>query len=106
MPARRPRPSNPLEADRSAERDGALMYLGIDIGTSAVKAVVVTEGALERLRKERYGGWAGDLGRQIESGKLTLAGLADLAAEKGFDPAPRSGRQELAESLIARHCKY
>jgi hypothetical protein len=24
----------------------------------------------------------------------------------GLDPQPRSGRQELAESLVARHCKH
>jgi hypothetical protein len=35
-----------------------------------------------------------------------LAALADLAAEKNFNPVPRSGKQELAESLIARTCKY
>ena len=42
----------------------------------------------------------------ITSGELNLASLADLATQKGLDPAPRSGKQELAESLIARHCKY
>ena len=35
-----------------------------------------------------------------------LRALADHAAEQGFDPRPRSGHQELAESIIARHCKY
>jgi xylose isomerase len=39
-------------------------------------------------------------------GSLNLATLADLAVEKNLNPAPRSGRQELAESIIARHCKY
>ena len=39
-------------------------------------------------------------------GELSLEQLADLATEKGLDPAPRSGRQELAESLIARRCRY
>jgi xylose isomerase len=92
--------------------DPADLYLahigGIDTLARALLAAadVVTDGALERLREERYRGWASDLGRKISSGELTLASLADLAAEKGFDPAPRSGHQELAESLIARHCKY
>ncbi len=92
--------------------DPADLYLahigGVDTLARALLAAadVVTDGALERLRVERYRSWDSDLGRQIDAGKLTLAGLADLAAEKGFDPAPRSGRQELAESLIARHCKY
>ncbi len=81
---------------------------GVDTLARALLAAadIVTDGALERLRAERYRGWDSDLGRQISAGKLSLASLSDLAVEKGFDPAPRSGRQELAESLIARHCKY
>jgi hypothetical protein len=39
-------------------------------------------------------------------GEFNLASLADFATDKGLDPTPRSGRQELAESIIARHCKY
>jgi xylose isomerase len=46
------------------------------------------------------------LGKQITSGALDLASLADLATARGLDPAPRSGRQELAESIIARHSRY
>jgi xylose isomerase len=81
---------------------------GIDTIARALLAAadVVTEGKLERLRQERYQGWSGELGQRITSGKLNLASLADVATEKGLDPAPRSGRQELAESIIARHSKY
>jgi len=81
---------------------------GIDTIARALLAAadVVTSGELERLKQERYKGWNGELGKKITSGALNLASLADLATEKGLDPAPRSGRQELAESLIARHCKY
>ncbi len=92
--------------------DPADLYLahigGIDTLARALLAAadVVTEGALERLRQERYRGWSGELGQRIESGSIDLASLADLATEKGLDPAPRSGRQELAESIVARHCKY
>ena len=92
--------------------DPADLYLahigGIDTIARALLAAadVVSEGQLERLRDERYKGWSGELGKKITSGALNLASLADLATEKGLDPAPRSGRQELAESLIARHCKY
>jgi xylose isomerase len=67
---------------------------------------VVTEGKLEQLKKDRYQGWSGELGQKILTGSHTLASLADFATETGLDPAARSGRQELAESLIARHCKY
>jgi xylose isomerase len=92
--------------------DPADLYLahigGIDTLARALLAAadVVTEGALERLRRERYQGWSGELGKRIVSGELNLAALADLATEQSFDPAPRSGRQELAESIIARHSKY
>ena len=92
--------------------DPADLYLahigGIDTISRALLAAadIVTDGALARLKQERYQGWSGELGKRITSGELTLASLADIAIEKGLDPAPRSGRQELAESIIARHCKY
>jgi len=92
--------------------DPADLYLahigGLDTLARALLAAadIVTDGKLARLREERYRGWSGELGQRITSGGLDLAGLADLATQKGFDPAPRSGKQELAESLIARHCKY
>jgi len=81
---------------------------GIDTIARALLAAadVVTEGKLELLRKERYQGWSGELGKKIAAGGFDLASLADLATEQGFNPAPRSGRQELAESIIARHSKY
>ena len=81
---------------------------GIDTLARALLAAadIVKEGKLERLREERYQGWSGELGKQITSGALNLANLAELATERGLDPSPRSGRQELAESIIARHCKH
>jgi xylose isomerase len=69
-------------------------------------ADVVASGELAKLKQERYRGWDSDLGKRITKGELSLAQLADLATEKNLDPAPRSGHQELAESLIARRCKY
>ena len=81
---------------------------GIDTIARALLAAadVVTSGELERLKQERYRGWSGELGKQITGGALDLASLADLATAKGLNPAPRSGRQELAESIIARHSHY
>jgi xylose isomerase len=81
---------------------------GIDTISRALLAAadIVTDGALEKLKHKRYEGWGGELGKRITSGELSLASLADLATEKGLNPAPRSGRQELAESIIARHSKY
>jgi xylose isomerase len=81
---------------------------GIDTLARALlgAAAVVTERKLADLKKTRYQGWDGPLGQRIESGSLDLAALADLAIASDFQPTVRSGKQELAESLIARHCKY
>ena len=81
---------------------------GIDTISRALLAAadIVTDGALEKLKEKRYEGWGGELGKRITSGELSLASLADLATEKGLNPSPRSGKQELAESIIARHSKY
>jgi xylose isomerase len=92
--------------------DPADLYLahigGIDTIARALLAAadVVTSGELVRLKQERYKGWDSALGKRIAGGAMDLASLADLALEQNLDPAPRSGRQELAESLIARHCRY
>lgn len=81
---------------------------GIDTLARALLAAadVVTERKLSKLKQARYQAWDGPLGRQIEAGKLDLAALADLAAKSDFQPTVRSGRQELAENLIARHCRH
>jgi len=81
---------------------------GIDTISRALLAAadIVTDGALEKLKQKRYEGWGGALGKRITSGELSLESLADLATDQGLNPTPRSGRQELAESIIARHCKY
>jgi len=92
--------------------DPADLYLahigGIDTIARALLAAadVVKEGKLASLKQERYQGWSGELGQKIAAGGFNLASLADLATEQGFNPAPRSGRQELAESIIARHSRY
>jgi xylose isomerase len=81
---------------------------GIDTIARALLAAadLVGSGALKKVRDERYAGWNSELGRQVMQGGLSLAALADHAADNNFDPRIPSGRQELAESIIARHCKY
>jgi len=81
---------------------------GIDTLARALLAAVdlVGAGELRKLREQRYQGWNSDLGRRIMKGDFTLAQLADHGAEKNFDPKIPSGKQELAESIVARHCKY
>jgi xylose isomerase len=60
-------------------------------------------GVLTAPLAERYIGWAGNEGRAILSGQRSLADLADRALARGFDPQPRSGRQEYLESLVNRY---
>jgi xylose isomerase len=59
--------------------------------------------ALTRPVAERYSGWAEAEGQAILAGQRSLADLADRALTSGFDPQPRSGRQEYLESLVNRH---
>jgi xylose isomerase len=65
-----------------------------------VAAALVENGALERLRTERYAGWTGDLGRSILSGDVLLEELAGRVAVGQIDPKPASGRQELLENVV------
>ncbi|PSO20803.1 xylose isomerase [Bradyrhizobium sp. MOS003] len=66
-------------------------------------ADMVDAGALTAPLTERYQGWAGPDGRAILGGQRSLADLADRALQPGFDPQPRSGRQEYLESLVNRY---
>ena len=67
-----------------------------------VAAGMVEDGALKRLRDERYAGWTGQLGRLILTGGADLDTLATRAFAGDIDPRPVSGRQELLENLVNR----
>ncbi|MFO1466657.1 MAG: xylose isomerase [Steroidobacteraceae bacterium] len=56
---------------------------------------------LSNLRQQRYAGWQGELGQRILSGKMTLESLSEEALRASLDPKPRSGLQELCESVVA-----
>ena len=77
---------------------------GIDTTARALLIAerIVTDGRLDRLRTERYAGWDGELGQGILSGAHDLPALAERAGAAGAGPAPRSGRQEALENLVAR----
>jgi xylose isomerase len=64
-------------------------------------AAIVESGQLRRLREQRYAAWQAPLGQRILAGDLSLEALADEALKLGLDPQPRSGRQELCETLVA-----
>jgi xylose isomerase len=66
-------------------------------------ADMIDAGALTTPLATRYEGWAAPEGRAILGGQRSLDDLADRALSPGFDPQPRSGRQEYLESLVNRH---
>ena len=65
-------------------------------------AAMITDGALEDVRADRYAGWREDLGRRILSGDESLRSLHDRATSEG-EPARVSGRQEALENVVARY---
>jgi xylose isomerase len=75
---------------------------GIDTLARAllVAARMVEDGALERIRSERYAGWTDGLGRSILSGEALFELLAGRVEAGELDPGPVSGRQELLESIV------
>ena len=75
---------------------------GIDTLARALlaAAAMIEDGRLEQLRTERYGGWDGQLGRSILSGDALFEVLAGRVEAGEIDPRPRSGHQELLESVV------
>ena len=64
---------------------------------------MLTDGKLQAFVDERYAGWNEKLGKDILAGKLSLADLADRALADKLDPKPRSGRQEMLETIVNRY---
>lgn len=64
---------------------------------------MVADGQLEQALRDRYQGWAGEFGRQVLAGQLTLEAVAARTLERDLDPEPRSGRQEYLENLLNRY---
>jgi len=68
-----------------------------------VAAKIIEDGAISKIVDHRYSSWDGDLGKQIESGKVTFGELETMMLGKG-DAAPNtSGRQELLENIVNRY---
>lgn len=78
---------------------------GIDtLARSLLRAArMIEDGKLQALVNERYAEWDGPLGRDILSGKQSLADLAALVRAHSIEPQPRSGRQEWLENLVNRY---
>jgi len=65
-----------------------------------VAAAMIENQALERLREERYAGWAESLGAGILDGPTSLEDLERRVAAGEIDPKPVSGGQERLENLV------
>jgi xylose isomerase len=66
-------------------------------------ADMLEAGVLTVPLAKRYEGWTSAEGQAILAGERSLAALADRALAPGFDPQPRSGRQEYLEALVNLH---
>jgi xylose isomerase len=64
---------------------------------------MMQDGAIDRLVAERYAGWGREPGRGILSGHHTLAEIADAALARKQEPQPKSGKQEMLETLVNRY---
>ena len=68
-----------------------------------IAARMVEDDKLGAFKAQRYAGWDVGMGKQILDKELGLAAVADLAAQRGLEPTPRSGRQEYLENLVSRY---
>lgn len=77
---------------------------GMDAFARALLAAdtILEHSEYRKLRRERYQSFDAGKGLDFEQGKLSLTGLADLAAQSG-EPEQRSGRQELFENILRRY---
>ncbi|MDH7791448.1 xylose isomerase [Ochrobactrum sp. AN78] len=77
---------------------------GMDCCARGLKAAarMLHDGALSKPLDERYAGWSGDFGKQVETG-LSLEQITSEVETKDINPQPRSGRQEYLENVVNRY---
>jgi xylose isomerase len=68
-----------------------------------IAAAIRADGVLADFVKQRYSSWDSDLGKEIESGKSSLAALEKYMLAKGEAAPNASGRQEMLENLINQY---
>ena len=68
-----------------------------------IAAKMVEDDKLGQFKAARYAGWDQGMGKQILDKELDLAAIADLASSKNIEPTPRSGRQEMLETIVSRY---
>jgi xylose isomerase len=65
-----------------------------------IAAAIRADGALDKLRAERYSSWDSGVGAEIEAGKASFKTLEAYMLKKGEITPNKSGRQEFIENLI------
>ncbi len=78
---------------------------GMDTCARALKAAarMIEDKALSGPLAERYAGWNGTEAKAMLAGKRSLSEVAERVEKKKINPKPRSGRQELLESIVNRY---
>ena len=67
-------------------------------------AAIVEESPLPQMLKDRYASFDAGEGKRFEEGKMTLEELVAHAKKCG-EPAQKSGKQELYETILSLYCK-
>ncbi len=65
-----------------------------------IAAAIKTDGALEKIVRDRYSSYDSGIGKKIDERKTTFAELESYMIERGNPARSPSGRQELLENLI------
>jgi xylose isomerase len=78
---------------------------GMDAYAHAFKIArrMLAEGKLGKFVAERYASFDAGFGRDIEKRKVGFKDLEKIVLAKLGEPAPRSGKQEYLENLVARY---
>jgi len=85
-------------AEKFVERQRQLRHVhGELVGVPAQEVVAAVQ--VERAEDAQRGG---ELGRAILAGERSLDDLAAYVEERGLEPQPKSGRQEMLENLANR----
>jgi xylose isomerase len=64
---------------------------------------MLEDGALEQPLRERYAAWDTADAKKLLAGEVSLEEIERRMLAAGTDPKPRSGKQELLESIVNRY---
>ncbi|MGX8683515.1 MAG: xylose isomerase, partial [Bacteroidales bacterium] len=67
-------------------------------------AAIMEESPLPKMLQDRYASFDAGEGKRFEEGKMTLEELVAHAKKNG-EPAMKSGKQELYETILSLYCK-